>query len=126
MHLREAAETSRRALKDANFAQPASGLFLDRNSLYAADSKVCNQIYRSQEAGTAETVAGSGLLLRLCGQDSPARGLLGQHPIGIHGEGGRFLADTYNHAIRKIDLGIRRVETVIKNLRSGYMYTERR
>ncbi|HNS75369.1 MAG TPA: hypothetical protein PKI56_03600, partial [Mesotoga prima] len=30
-----------------------------------------------------------------------------------------YVADTYNHAIRKIDLGIRRVETVIKNLREG-------
>ena len=105
-------------LKDANFAQP-SGLFLDRNSLYVADSEVSAIRFIDLEAGTAQTVAGSGLF-SFGYVDGILKRSLFQHPIGIHGEG-RFLyvADTYNHAIRKIDLGIRRVETVIKNLREG-------
>ena len=106
------------SLKEANFAQP-SGLFLDGKSLYVADSEVSGIRYVDMESGLVRTVAGHGLFSFGYVDGILSRSLF-QHPLGIHGYG-RFLyvADTYNHAIRKIDLGIQRVETVIKNLGEG-------
>jgi len=106
------------SLKDANFAQP-SGIYLDGKSLYVADSEVSGIRYVDLEAEKVHTVAGSGLF-SFGHIDGILQRALFQHPLGIHGND-RFLyvADTYNHAIRKIDLGIRRVETIIKNLGEG-------
>jgi sugar lactone lactonase YvrE len=43
-----------------------------------------------------------------------------QHPLGIHGEGDfLYVADTYNHAIRRVSLEARRVETLLRAPEGG-------
>lgn len=96
----------------AAFAQP-SGLATDGNVLYVADSEISTiRIVEAQPDGRTSTLAGSGGLFDFGRQDAAGESARFQHPLGValHGEE-LFVADTFNHLIRRIDLKTRQVTT---------------
>lgn len=98
-------------LKRAQFAQP-SGLSIDVNDLYVADSEVSGIRRIDLEQGIVETIAGEGLFVfgHTDGNLEEARF---QHPLGVHAENGSiYVADTYNNVIRMIDFKRRIVTTL--------------
>ena len=100
---------------EAAFAQP-SGLSCDGRYLYVADSEV-SSIRRLDLAsdGRVETIAGSKELFDFGLRDGRGETARFQHPLGVAASAGAvFVADTYNHAIRRIDRE-GTVETVLKS-----------
>jgi thiol-disulfide isomerase/thioredoxin len=95
---------------EAAFAQP-SGLALSGASLFVADSE--SNIIREIElppSNHVRTLAG-GDLFEFGDRDGVGDEVRFQHPLGIAASGGRlFIADTYNHRIKVLDPGSRRVE----------------
>jgi DNA-binding beta-propeller fold protein YncE/cytochrome oxidase Cu insertion factor (SCO1/SenC/PrrC family) len=89
----------------AAFAQP-SGLASDGKVLYVADSEIST--IRSVDVaadGQTRTVAGSGGLFDFGHRDGTGGQARFQHPLGVALDGRRlFVADTFNHRIRVIDL----------------------
>ncbi|MCP8305263.1 MAG: hypothetical protein H3Z50_07365 [archaeon] len=99
-------------LHSAQFAQP-SGLSIDENYLYVADSGASGIRRIDLDDGTVKTIVGSGLFV-FGYQDGPLDGARFQHPLGVSAKGDRiFVADTYNHAIRLIDLSREEVRTLV-------------
>jgi DNA-binding beta-propeller fold protein YncE len=99
----------------AAFAQP-SGLALsgDGRDLYVADSEISciRAIDLAAPEPTVMTVAG-GDLFDFGLRDGVGDAARFQHPLGIAWHGDHlFIADTYNHAIRRLDPQTRRVQTV--------------
>lgn len=106
-------------LKQAALAQP-SGLTFDGDKLYFADSEV-SAIRSAQlsSTGRVETLVGKGLFDfgDVDGKFPDARL---QHCIGLTAhEGMLYVADTYNHKIRKLDPQTREVTTLIGTGRPG-------
>jgi len=99
------------SIDDAAFAQP-SGLALVGDVLYVADSE--SNIVRGVElppANQVRTLAG-GDLFEFGDRDGKGDDARFQHPLGIAAIGSRlFIADTYNHKIRTLDLASRTVRT---------------
>ncbi len=105
---------------DATFAQP-SGLSFDGRYLYVADSEV-SSIRRLdlQQDGRVETVAGSQDLFGFGLKDGKGPAALFQHPLGVLAyDNYIFVADTYNHAIRRIDRS-GTVETILQDGQSAH------
>ncbi len=102
----------------AALAQP-SGLALDpEGRLYFADSE--SSAIRYISGDTVKTLVGKGLF-DFGDADGPFHTALLQHPIGLcwH-HGSLYVADTYNHKIRRINLSTRQVETVVGKGQRGY------
>ena len=91
--------------EQAGFAQP-SGLASDGHRLYVADAEVSSIRVLDAKArgGRTETLAGSGELFDFGDQDGPGREARFQHPLGValHSDE-LYVADTFNHVIRRID-----------------------
>jgi DNA-binding beta-propeller fold protein YncE len=87
------------------FAQP-SGLATDGMRLYVADSEISSiRAIDLVGKGGVTTLAGSGGLFDFGRQDGPGRQARFQHPLGVALHGKKlFVADTFNHLIRQIDL----------------------
>ncbi|MCX7605644.1 MAG: thioredoxin-like domain-containing protein [Bacteroidia bacterium] len=102
----------------AALAQP-SGLALGpRGELYVADSETSS--IRVVQNGTVHTIVGKGLFDFGYRDGSFDEALL-QHPIGLcYHEECLYVADTYNHSIRKIDLRQKKVTTLIGAGKRGY------
>ena len=99
-------------LHDAQFAQP-SGLSLYGKYLFVADSEVSAVRRIDLEQKIARTIVGEGLFV-FGHQDGDLSEARLQHPLGLHADGNRiFVADTYNHAIRLIDLVEGKVTTLV-------------
>ena len=97
---------------EAGFAQP-SGLAADGKTLYVADSE--SNIIRAVEAGRDEprvrTLAG-GDLFEFGDADGRGDDVRLQHPLGLAYAAGRlYIADTYNHKIKRLDPRNNIVET---------------
>jgi len=106
------------SLREASFAQP-SGLFLNGRRLYVADSEVSAIRFIDLDGGTVHTLAGNGLF-SFGHVDGSLSHALFQHPLGIHGEGDfLYVADTYNHAIRRVSPEARRAETLLGTAGGG-------
>lgn len=89
----------------AAFAQP-SGLALLAGSLYIADSEISSIRAIDDLAGlpTARTVCGSGELFGFGDRDGVGDEVLLQHPIGIAtGDGVVYVADSFNHKVKRVD-----------------------
>ncbi len=96
----------------AALAQP-SGLAIDGEKLYFADSEVSALRYVNLKMEEVRTLVGKGLFIfgRLNGDFENA---LLQHPLGLDVVGNKvYIADTYNHAIRVADLEKRKLTTLI-------------
>lgn len=111
---------------DAAFAQP-SGLAFDGEFLYVVDSE--GSAVRKMELnrkGNVSTVAGtsdleSGRSLFEFGDvdGEPGKSRL-QHPLGIaYHDGTLYIADTYNHKIKKLDLKTNNVANWLGNGKRG-------
>lgn len=99
-------------LYDAQFAQP-SGLSLDGNYLYVADSEVSAVRRIDLERKIVRTVVGAGLFI-FGHQDGDVSDARFQHPLGVYADNNNvYVADTYNHAIRLIDMEKGEVSTLV-------------
>lgn len=94
----------------ASLAQP-SGITSDGRDLYFADSETSSLRMIQEDAVT--TLVGKGLFV-FGDQDGPFPEALLQHPIGVHyHENALYVADSYNHKVKKADLRTREVTTLI-------------
>ncbi len=95
---------------EAALAQPSGlALSLDRTQLYFADSETSAARVLDLETGTVHTLIGEGLFT-FGHRNGPFDEALLQHPLGIavldeHHVG---VADSYNNALRLLDLRVRR------------------
>ncbi|MEW6604749.1 MAG: thioredoxin-like domain-containing protein [Thermoproteota archaeon] len=100
------------SLAEAQFAQP-SGLSIFGNYLFVADSEVSAVRRIDLSHKVVQTAVGEGLFI-FGHRDGPLDSARFQHPLGITCEGNRiYVADTYNHAIRLIDLVDQNVSTLV-------------
>ena len=99
-------------VKSAQLAQP-SGLYLYGNNLYFADSEVSAIRKIDLMQGTVQSIVGHGLF-EFGHEDGSIDNALLQHPLGLCATTDTiFVADTYNSAIRVIDLKANQVYTLI-------------
>lgn len=97
---------------DAALAQP-SGLTGDGRRLYVADSEA-NAVRLADLApdGMLTTLVGGGLFA-FGDVDGVGKAVRLQHPLGVaYADGAVYIADTYNHKVKRLDLTSRQVRTV--------------
>jgi DNA-binding beta-propeller fold protein YncE len=95
---------------EAQLAQP-SGLALDPAAriLYVADSEASGIRAVALDGGYVHTVVGTGLF-EFGDADGAADAVRLQHPLGLaFADGVLYIADSYNHKIKRCDPGARRV-----------------
>lgn len=95
---------------EAALAQP-SGITTDGRAIYFADSEA--SALRIVEDDVVTTLIGKGLFIfgDIDGLFADARI---QHPIGVHyHDNALYIADSYNHKIKKADLNLREVMTFV-------------
>jgi thiol-disulfide isomerase/thioredoxin/sugar lactone lactonase YvrE len=99
---------------DASFAQP-SGLASDGNTVYVADSETSSVRAIDLATRNVRTLVGQDLFV-FGDVDGDAQRARLQHPLGVAvvpGESGVvYVADTYNHKIKRIDVASRTVRTL--------------
>lgn len=102
-------------LADAWFAQP-SGLAVVDDIVYIVDAET--SAIRRISADGVDTVVGTGLF-DFGHVDGPTTQARLQHPLGLCAlpDGALAIADTYNGAIRRIDLATGTVSTIARGLR---------
>jgi sugar lactone lactonase YvrE len=99
-------------VESAALAQP-SGLALDGNHLYFADSEVSAVRRVDLAAERVETMIGRGLF-DFGDLDGDAKRARLQHPLGVAAWSGRVLvADTYNHKIKELDPETKTIRTLL-------------
>jgi sugar lactone lactonase YvrE len=105
---------------DAALGQP-SGLSGDGRQLYVADTEV-NAI-RSvsfDPDGATQTLAGGGLFT-FGDRDASGREARLQHPLGVaYADGVVYIADTYNHKIKRLDPASGRLQTIAGTGQAGW------
>ncbi|HFD87961.1 MAG TPA: thiol-disulfide isomerase, partial [Gammaproteobacteria bacterium] len=99
-------------IRTASFSQP-SGLSILGHSLFVADAEVSAVRQIDTEKGTVTTVVGKGLF-DFGDRDGVFDKARLQHVLGIAAlkNGTVYVADTYNHKLKKLDLKTNRVSTV--------------
>ncbi len=99
-------------LKTAQFAQP-SGLSVSKDILYVADSESSSIRAIDINNKIVKTIVGKDLFI-FGYKDSVIDNALFQHPLGLDSTKDKiYVADTYNHAIRVIDLSNNEVYTLL-------------
>lgn len=94
----------------ASLAQP-SGITTDGADIYFADSEV--SAVRMIRDDVVTTLIGKGLFI-FGDQDGLFPEARLQHPIGVHyHENALYIADSYNHKVKKADLSTREVTTIV-------------
>jgi thiol-disulfide isomerase/thioredoxin len=94
----------------ASLAQP-SGITTDGRDLYFADSEV--SALRMIQEDVVTTLIGKGLFV-FGDQDGLFPEARLQHPIGVHyHENALYIADSYNHKMKRADLRTREVTTLV-------------
>jgi thiol-disulfide isomerase/thioredoxin len=107
-------------LQEAALAQ-TSGLSFDpiRDRLYFADSEVSALRYIDFKDKKVVTLIGKGLFIFGMKSGTLENALL-QHPIGVYANGSKvYIADTYNHAIRELDLKSSELSNLIYRPKKG-------
>jgi len=100
------------SLQDAALAQP-SGLSISNGFIYFADSEVSGIRSIDIQKKTVSTIAGKGLFV-FGNKDGSLKTALLQHPLGLDVSGDSiYIADTYNHSIRIIDIAKNSIGTLI-------------
>jgi len=98
--------------KQAQLAQP-SGISIFEDTLYFADSEVSAIRKIQLQEKQVRTIVGRGLF-EFGHKDGPTHDALFQHPLGVCAtQDALFVADTYNSAIRVINLKSNQVYTLI-------------
>lgn len=101
----------------ANLAQP-SGITTNGSALYFADSEA--SAIKSIEDDVVVTLIGTGLF-DFGDVDGPFDQAKLQHPLGVlYQDGAIYIADTYNHKIKKADLSTRTVVTIAGTGKPGH------
>ncbi len=101
----------------ANLAQP-SGITTDGHALYFADSEA--SAIKSIEDDVVVTMVGTGLF-DFGDEDGPFDQAKLQHPLGIlYYDGAVYIADTYNHKIKRADLTSKTIITVAGTGKPGH------
>ncbi len=99
-------------LRQAEFAQP-SGLWLDGDEIYVADSEVSAVRSISLAEKYVSTLIGAGLFTFGDSSGAISSAML-QHPLGVSSDGSSiYVADTYNSSIKSIDIEKGRVMNVV-------------
>ena len=110
----------------AAFAQP-SGLALVDGSLYIADSEISSirAIDDLRAFPKARTVCGSGELFGFGDRDGVGDDVLLQHPLGIAaGDGALWIADSFNHKVKRVEPNTGECVTVFGGLEQLPITTE--
>jgi thiol-disulfide isomerase/thioredoxin len=95
----------------SNFAQP-SGLTLQGNTLYSADSETSSVRAIDESTREAKTVMGTGLF-DFGDSDGPVKTARLQHPLGIAWtNAGLVVADTYNNKVKVFSKDLSSITTV--------------
>ncbi|HBK96716.1 MAG TPA: hypothetical protein DD001_04995 [Microcoleaceae bacterium UBA10368] len=91
-------------LAESAFSQP-SGLATDRSELFVADSEISSiRAIGIDENPQVRTVCGSGELFGFGDKDGRAEEVRLQHCLGVeYAQNYLWVADTYNHKIKRID-----------------------
>ncbi|XP_073123424.1 protein SUPPRESSOR OF QUENCHING 1, chloroplastic-like isoform X2 [Henckelia pumila] len=113
--------------RSTSFAQP-SGISLapDLKEAYIADSESSSIRALDLRTGGSRLLAGgdpmfSDNLFKFGDHDGIGSQVLLQHPLGVScGNGQIYLADSYNHKIKKLDLASRRVSTLAGTGKAGF------
>ncbi len=101
----------------ANLAQP-SGITTDCHALYFADSEA--SAIKSIEDDVVVTLIGTGLF-DFGDEDGPFDQAKLQHPLGVlYHDGAVYIADTYNHKIKRADLTSKTIATVAGTGKPGH------
>lgn len=104
---------------DSQFAQPSGLSLYGNNFLVVADSETSAIRLLDMRKKTVQTVVGEGLF-EFGSVDGPLAQARLQHPLGVHCNGNKiYVADTYNHALRLIDLDVQNVSTLIGSVNIG-------
>lgn len=101
---------------DSSFAQP-SGLATDGKTLYVASSEASTIQAIDLASGSVRNLAGSADLFGFGNTDAIGSAARFQHPLGLAlSPDGRtlFVADTFNHSIRQIDIRTGAVSTLAR------------
>lgn len=95
---------------EAALAQP-SGITTDGRAIYFVDSEA--SALRVVENDVVTTMIGKGLFI-FGDIDGPFADTRLQHPIGVHyHDNALYIADSYNHKIKKADLNLRELTTIV-------------
>ncbi len=122
--LRHVAGTGREARIDglalgSAFAQP-SGLTTDGHALYVADSEISSIRKVTLGENVQVTTVAGGDLFQFGDVDGLGDLARFQHPLGVAWHGGAvYVADTYNHKIRKLDPETRRASKFLGDGKPG-------
>ncbi len=101
----------------ANLAQP-SGITTDGHALYFADSEA--SALKSIEDDVVVTLIGTGLF-DFGDEDGPFAQAKLQHPLGVlYHDGAVYIADTYNHKIKRADLSSKTIITIAGDGKPGH------
>ncbi len=96
----------------AHLAQP-SGLSIFERKIYFVDSEASALRMIDLATDEVQTLIGRGLF-EFGYQDGPLAQALLQHPLGIFAERKKiYLADTYNHALREVDLDRKTISSLV-------------
>ena len=97
---------------DALLAQP-SGMALDGNNLFFADSETSAiRVAKIGPGGRVVTLTGTGLFA-YGDRDGIGKDAVLQHPQDVaSAPGAVYIADTYNHKIKRMDLSTLRITTI--------------
>ncbi|MGQ4649871.1 thioredoxin-like domain-containing protein [Lyngbya aestuarii] len=108
-------------LNEVAFAQP-SGITTDGQELYVADSEVSSiRGVGLFDSPSVRTVCGSGELFGFGDQDGEGSEVLLQHCLGVeYSPDYLWVADTYNHKIKRVDTYTGRCQTMLGDGRAGH------
>ncbi|MCG7909660.1 MAG: hypothetical protein JAY82_07805, partial [Candidatus Thiodiazotropha taylori] len=107
----------------ATFSQP-SGLSIRNNWLYIADSEASAIRRIDLKKNQVETLVGTGLF-DFGDKDGDLQSAKLQHVLGISVKDQKeiYIADTYNHKLKRIDLESSSVESLIGDGKPGFLST---
>jgi thiol-disulfide isomerase/thioredoxin len=116
------AGSGKEAIVDGTLPQNAlaqtSGLSVMGDKLYFVDSETSS--LRVLSGGEVTSLLGKGLF-DFGLKDGPKETARLQHPLGVFADPeGIFIADSYNHAIRRYDLDSRTIETLAGSGKAGF------
>ena len=108
-----ARKTSSTTLAWKRFLAQPSGLALDGNNLFFADSETSAiRVAKIGPGGRVVTLTGTGLFA-FGDRDGIGKEAVLQHPQDVaSAPGAVYIADTYNHKIKRMDLSTLRVTTI--------------